>query len=70
MAKKSYLSKEGYNKLIDDLERMMKRRPALSEEIARAREHGDLKENQYEVYEEIQDLLSSLMYERNISFDM
>lgn len=32
--------------------------------------HGDLKENQYEVYEEIQDLLSSLMSERNISFDM
>lgn len=32
--------------------------------------YGDLKENQYEVYEEIQDLLSSLMSERNISFDM
>jgi transcription elongation factor GreA len=40
-----YLTKEGRNKLIDELERLTKMKPALTEEIARAREHGDLKEN-------------------------
>jgi transcription elongation factor GreA len=40
-----YLSREGRNKLIEELETLKKRRPLISEEIARAREHGDLKEN-------------------------
>ncbi|MFH1368761.1 MAG: transcription elongation factor GreA [Elusimicrobiota bacterium] len=45
MAKQSYLTKEGYRKLCDELDRLKKRKPALQEEIARAREHGDLREN-------------------------
>lgn len=40
-----YLTKEGRNKLIEELERLKARKPLISEEIARAREHGDLREN-------------------------
>jgi transcription elongation factor GreA len=40
-----YLSKEGRDKLVTELENLQKRKPLLQEEIARAREHGDLKEN-------------------------
>ena len=45
MAGEIYLTKDGRNKLIDELERLEKRKPVITEEIARAREHGDLKEN-------------------------
>jgi transcription elongation factor GreA len=45
MAGEIYLTREGYNKLIDELERLKKRKPELSAEIGRARELGDLKEN-------------------------
>ncbi|MHB9154065.1 MAG: transcription elongation factor GreA [Endomicrobiales bacterium] len=45
MADQIYLTKEGRNKLIDELERLKKRKPQITEEIARAREHGDLREN-------------------------
>ena len=45
MAGEIYLTKEGRNKLIDELEMLEKRKPQITEEIARAREHGDLKEN-------------------------
>jgi transcription elongation factor GreA len=40
-----YLTKEGRNKLIDELESLKVRKGQLSEEVARAREHGDLREN-------------------------
>lgn len=40
-----YLTKDGRNKMIEELERLQKRKPLITEEIARAREHGDLREN-------------------------
>src|SRR3989339_202535 len=40
-----YLTKDGRNKMIDELERLKNRKPLIQEEIARAREHGDLREN-------------------------
>jgi len=45
MANEIYLTKDGRNKLIEELERLKARKPLVQEEIARAREHGDLKEN-------------------------
>ena len=40
-----YLTKAGKEKLLKELEDLQKRKPLVQEEIARAREHGDLKEN-------------------------
>ncbi|MDR2860837.1 MAG: transcription elongation factor GreA [Elusimicrobiota bacterium] len=40
-----FLTREGREKLIQELEALQKRKPDIQEEIARAREHGDLKEN-------------------------
>ena len=41
-----YLTKDGYNKIRSELERLRTReRPAVIEAISRAREHGDLSEN-------------------------
>lgn len=45
MADEIYLTRDGRNKLIEELERLQKRKPQITEEIARAREHGDLREN-------------------------
>ncbi|MBN1622646.1 MAG: transcription elongation factor GreA [Endomicrobiales bacterium] len=45
MAKSIYLTRDGYNKLLAELEKLKKRKPELSNEIGRARELGDLKEN-------------------------
>jgi transcription elongation factor GreA len=45
MSSEIYLTKEGRNKMIEELERLQKRKPVIQEELARAREHGDLKEN-------------------------
>ena len=39
-----YLTREGREKLIQELEEL-KRKPQIQDEIARAREHGDLREN-------------------------
>ena len=40
-----YLTREGKEKLIKELETLQKRKPQIQDEIARAREHGDLREN-------------------------
>jgi len=40
-----YLTKAGKEKLLQELEALQKRKPHVQEEIARAREHGDLREN-------------------------
>ena len=40
-----YLTRDGRNKLIEELDRLQKRKPQIQDEIARAREHGDLREN-------------------------
>ena len=45
MAGEIYLTKEGRKKLIKELEDLNKRKIVVTEEMARAREHGDLKEN-------------------------
>jgi transcription elongation factor GreA len=45
MSRQSYLSKDGYNKLVGELEALKKRKPAIQDEIGRAREQGDLREN-------------------------
>jgi len=45
MAGEIYLTKDGRNKLIKELEDLKKRKIVTTEEMARAREHGDLKEN-------------------------
>jgi len=41
----SYLTRAGYNKLIEDLDVLKKRKAQLSVEIGEAREKGDLREN-------------------------
>ncbi len=45
MSSEIYLTKEGRNKMIQELEDLNRRKPIITEELARAREHGDLKEN-------------------------
>lgn len=45
MSDEIYLSRQGHNKMIEELQRLIQRKPHIQEEIARAREHGDLKEN-------------------------
>ena len=40
-----YLTKAGKEKLLKELVDLQKRKPLVQEEIARAREHGDLREN-------------------------
>ena len=45
MAGEIYLTKQGRNKLIDEMERLQKRKPLIQEELSRARDHGDLREN-------------------------
>jgi transcription elongation factor GreA len=45
MSGRTYLTKPGYNKLVGELERLKARKPALQDEISKARDHGDLKEN-------------------------
>lgn len=59
MARQSFLTKEGRNKLISELENLKKRKPQLQDEIARAREHGDLKENAE--YHAAKESLTNLM---------
>lgn len=45
MAGESFLTRQGYEKLRQDLQGLKDRRAQLSEEIGEAREKGDLKEN-------------------------
>jgi transcription elongation factor GreA len=40
-----FLTRQGRENLIKEIEDLQKRKPLIQEEIARAREHGDLKEN-------------------------
>ncbi|MDD2523621.1 MAG: transcription elongation factor GreA [Endomicrobiia bacterium] len=54
-----YLTREGRNKLIDELDRLQKRKPQIQDEIARAREHGDLRENAE--YHAAKETLTNLM---------
>jgi len=45
MSKVSYYSKEGYKKLKQELEELLKEKPKIAQRIADARELGDLSEN-------------------------
>jgi len=59
MGNKSYLTKEGYDKLQQELNHMINvERPAISQQIADARDKGDLSENaEYDAAKEAQGLL-------------
>jgi transcription elongation factor GreA len=54
-----YLTREGRNKMIEELDKLQKRKPQIQDEIARAREHGDLRENAE--YHAAKESLSNLM---------
>lgn len=54
-----YLTRDGRNKLIEELDRLQKRKPQIQDEIARAREHGDLRENAE--YHAAKEALTNLM---------
>ncbi len=54
-----YMTRAGHEKLIKDLEELKKRKPGLSQEIAEAREKGDLRENAE--YHTAKDRLAELM---------
>ncbi len=59
MGKVSYYTKEGIKKLNDELEQLVKvERPAISKQIAEARDKGDLSENaEYHAAKEAQGML-------------
>jgi transcription elongation factor GreA len=54
-----YLTREGRKKLIKELNELQKRKPLIQDEIARAREHGDLRENAE--YHAAKETLANLM---------
>ncbi|GHT49700.1 transcription elongation factor GreA [Endomicrobiia bacterium] len=56
---KIYLTRDGREKLIKELKKLQKRKPLIQDEIARAREHGDLRENAE--YNAARETLVSLM---------
>lgn len=54
----SYMSQEGYNKLLADLKELEGKRPDIVRAIAEARDKGDLSENaEYDAAKEAQGLL-------------
>ena len=59
MGEKSYLTQEGYDKLQEELNHLINvERPAISQQIAEARDKGDLSENaEYDAAKEAQGLL-------------
>ena len=59
MSKTTYYTKEGFQKLKEELEEMVKvQRPSISAQIAEARDKGDLSENaEYDAAKEAQGLL-------------
>ena len=59
MIKASYITEEGLQKLKNDLDNLMRvERPAISKQIAEARDKGDLSENaEYEAAKEAQGML-------------
>jgi transcription elongation factor GreA len=57
----TYMTKEGYNKLIEEVNYLeSEKRPAISRQIAEARDKGDLSENaEYDAAKEAQGLLEA-----------
>lgn len=54
-----YLTRDGRKKLVKELQELQKRKPLIQDEISRAREHGDLKENAE--YHAAKETLTNLM---------
>lgn len=56
-----YMTKEGYNKLLEEVNYLeTERRPAISRQIAEARDKGDLSENaEYDAAKEAQGILEA-----------
>jgi len=59
MANQIYLTKDGYKNLVEELHRLKERKPSITLEIERAREHGDLRENAE--YHAAKESLTNLM---------
>ncbi|HNZ62541.1 MAG TPA: transcription elongation factor GreA, partial [Paludibacteraceae bacterium] len=59
MATVTYMTAEGYKKLVDELNQLENvQRPAISRQIAEARDKGDLSENaEYDAAKEAQGML-------------
>lgn len=57
----SYMTKDGYNKLLEELSYLeSEKRPAISKQIAEARDKGDLSENaEYDAAKEAQGILEA-----------
>lgn len=56
----SYITKEGYNKLLEEISLLEQQRPAITKQIAEARDKGDLSENaEYDAAKEAQGLLEA-----------
>jgi len=55
-----YMTKEGYNKLMEEVNSLEMRRPVISKQIADARDKGDLSENaEYDAAKEAQGMLEA-----------
>ncbi|MDR2399770.1 MAG: transcription elongation factor GreA [Endomicrobium sp.] len=54
-----YLTRDGKARLIKELKELQKRKPLIQDEISRAREHGDLRENAE--YHAAKESLANLM---------
>ncbi len=58
MGKTTYLTRDGYNKLKKELEKLLEERPLIAKQIAEARDKGDLSENaEYDAAKEAQGML-------------
>lgn len=56
----SYMTKDGYNKLLEDISQLEAQRPIITKQIAEARDKGDLSENaEYDAAKEAQGLLEA-----------
>ena len=55
-----YMTKEGYNKLLEEVNYLETQRPVISKQIAEARDKGDLSENaEYDAAKEAQGMLEA-----------
>ncbi len=61
MTQKAHITRRGYNRMLEELRQLKSvERPAVVEEIARAREHGDLSENaEYDAAKEKQGMIEA-----------
>ncbi len=68
MGQINHITKEGLNKLLEDLEQLRAQRPVISAQIAEARDKGDLSENaEYDAAKEAQGLLEMRIAKLEVS---